>query len=155
VDKSLESGEGLKLDIVGKVREAFDLEECDINTYSPLALAYIGDCIYDLIIRTMVVEKGNTAPNKLHNKTSQIVKAKSQAESAQKIMDHLTEKEMDVYRRGRNAKSYTMAKNASMSDYRKATGFEALMGYLYLDGQMDRIIELTKLGLETKQADSE
>jgi len=149
VDKSLDLG------IVGKVREAFELEECDINTYSPLALAYIGDCIYDLIIRTMVVEKGNTAPNKLHNKTSQIVKAKSQADAALKIMEVLTEKELDVYRRGRNAKSYTMAKNASMSDYRKATGFEALMGYLYLDGQMDRIIELTKLGLETKQTDSE
>ncbi|MCR5468843.1 MAG: ribonuclease III [Lachnospiraceae bacterium] len=136
--------------IVKLVRETFELREPDLKTYSPLTLAYIGDAIYDLVIRTMVVEKGNTAPNKLHKKTSEIVKAKSQAEAYEKIKDVLSEEETEAFRRGRNAKSYTMAKNASMSDYRKATGFEALLGYLYLSDRMDRVMELTALALETK-----
>ncbi|MCR5272308.1 MAG: ribonuclease III [Lachnospiraceae bacterium] len=131
--------------IVKLVRDTFELEEQDINTYSPLTLAYIGDAIYDLIIRTMVVEKGNTAPNRLHQKTSKIVKAESQARAIEGLLDILSEEELAIYKRGRNAKSFTTAKNASVSDYRKATGFEALLGYLYLTERTDRLMELTKL----------
>ena len=130
------------------IKEQFDIADVDIKTYSPLALAYIGDGIFELVIRSIVVGKGNTKASQLHQHTSHIVKAASQAKMIEALEDDLTEEEADVYRRGRNAKSPTMAKNASMADYRKATGFEALMGYLYLKDDFDRIVELTKLGLE-------
>ncbi|MDD5936179.1 MAG: ribonuclease III domain-containing protein [Clostridiales bacterium] len=134
--------------IVAKVRETFALPTTDIRTYSPLALAYIGDSIYDLIIRTMLVEKGNAQVNKLHQKASKLVKAVAQKEIVHAIMDLLTEEEVAVFKRGRNAKSFTTAKNASVTDYRTATGFEALIGYLYLQEQLDRILYLVKEGLD-------
>lgn len=126
----------------------FALEEIDIRTYSPLTLAYIGDGIYDLIIRTMVVKKGNVQVNKLHRNTSKLVKASAQSALIEAIYPALTEDEIIIYKRGRNAKSATMAKNAKMSDYRRATGFEALIGYLYLKKDFKRLIDLIKLGLE-------
>jgi ribonuclease-3 family protein len=131
-----------------RIREVFSIEEQDIRTYSPLTLAYIGDGIFDLVIRSIVVDRGNTSANQLHRKTSRIVNAHSQAVMAEALLDHLTEKEADIYRRGRNAKSHTMAKNATVSDYRSATGFEALMGYLYLTGQMERLLTLVENALE-------
>ena len=130
------------------IREPFNIKEVDIRTYSPLTLAYIGDGIYDLVIRSIVVGRGNTRASQLHNTTSKVVKAHTQAMMIEALSHMLTEVEMDVYRRGRNAKSPTMAKNATMADYRKATGFEALMGYLYLNDELERIVELTKKGLE-------
>ncbi|MCF2641772.1 ribonuclease III [Roseburia hominis] len=129
------------------IKEQFAIEEVDIKTYSPLTLAYIGDGIYDLVIRSVVVDRGNTKAAKLHQTTSQLVKAHAQSEMMNAILPLLTEEEEDVYRRGRNAKSPTMAKNATMSDYRRATGFEALMGYLYLKDEFGRIVELVKCGL--------
>lgn len=131
-----------------KIKEAFAIENVDIRTYSPLTLAYIGDGIFDLVIRTAVVGRGNTSANQLHHKTSHIVKAHSQALMAEALTDYMTQEEADVYRRGRNAKSHTMAKNATVSDYRSATGFEALMGYLYLTDQMERLITLVTLAIE-------
>lgn len=127
--------------------EQFGLGETDLRTYSPLTLAYIGDAIYDLIIRTLIVERGNSQPNRLHKRASTLVKASAQAEMIERLLPVLTEEEMSIYKRGRNAKSYTMAKNATMLDYRKATGFEALMGYLYLKGELERMIDLIKTGL--------
>lgn len=126
----------------------FELEEVDIKSYSPLTLAYIGDAIYDLVIRTMVVRQGNIPVNKLHKKTSGLVKAGTQSAMIESLLPYLTEEEIAVYKRGRNAKSATMAKHATMSDYRRATGFEALMGYLYLNKNMKRIIDLVKIGLD-------
>lgn len=119
----------------------------DLRTYSPLALAYIGDGIYDLVIRSLVVGKGNASANRLHRQTSRLVKAETQAEMIELLLPDLSEEETAVYRRGRNAKSPTMAKHATMSEYRRATGFEALMGYLYLKDDFSRILELVKLGL--------
>ena len=130
------------------IKEQFNIKEVDIRTYSPLTLAYIGDGIYDLVIRSIVVGRGNTRASQLHNTTSKVVKAHTQAMMIEALSHMLTEVEMDVYRRGRNAKSPTMAKNATMADYRKATGFEALMGYLYLNDELERIVELTKKGLD-------
>ena len=138
----------MEMKIDSYIKEQFDIKEVDIKTYSPLALAYIGDGIFDLVIRSVIVGKGNTKASQLHFQTSHIVKAQSQALMIEALEGDLTEEEADVYRRGRNAKSPTMAKNATMADYRKATGFEALMGYLYLNDQFERIVELTKLGLE-------
>ncbi len=130
------------------IRGRFGVEDVDIRTYSPLALAYIGDGIYDLVIRTVVVGKGNTRAGELHKRTSQIVKAHTQAEMMEILLPLLTGEEEAVYRRGRNAKSPTMAKNATMSDYRRATGFEALMGYLYLKDEFARLVELVRIGTE-------
>jgi ribonuclease-3 family protein len=126
------------------IKAQFDIRDVDIKTYSPLALAYIGDGVFDLVIRSVIVAKGNTRASQLHRRTSQIVKAATQAQMAEALEPYMTETEQDIFRRGRNAKSPTMAKNASMSDYRKATGFEALVGYLYLTDQFERIVELTK-----------
>lgn len=130
------------------IKEEFEIAPVDIRTYSPLALAYIGDGIFDLVIRSIVVGKGNTKTSQLHYRTSHIVKAKTQAEMMKVLEEILTPEEADIYRRGRNAKSPTMAKNATMSDYRNATGFEALMGYLYLKDEFPRIVELVKYAIE-------
>lgn len=130
------------------IRECLNIPDVDIRTYSPLTLAFIGDGIYDLIIRTMIVGRGNTKASQLHQHTSHLVKAHSQSVMIEYMLPHMTEEEMAVYKRGRNAKSPTMAKNATMADYRRATGFEALMGYLYLSDQFERIMELVQIGLD-------
>lgn len=130
------------------IRAQFGIADVDIRTYSPLTLAYIGDGIYDLIIRSLVVGKGNTRANELHHRTSHLVKAHSQSQMMDTILPMLNEEEAAVYKRGRNAKSPTMAKNATMGDYRRATGFEALMGYLYLKDEMDRMLELIRAALK-------
>ena len=137
----------MEKDINSLIREYFEEKEVDVRTYSPLAFAYIGDGVFDLIIRTIVVGRGNTQTNKLHYRTSHIVKAHTQAEMIQKLLPYLTEEEQNIYRRGRNANSSTVAKNATPSDYRKATGFEALLGYLYLTGDFERILFLVKEGI--------
>lgn len=137
------------------LKETFELEYQDIRTYSPLTLAYIGDAIYELVIRTILVEKGNTQVNKLHKRASRLVKASSQSAMIEKLKPYLTEEEMGVFKRGRNAKAATMAKNATMSDYRRATGFEALMGYLYLTEQWERMLELMKTGIREVEQDGE
>jgi ribonuclease-3 family protein len=131
----------------------FDIEPKDIRTYSPLTLAYIGDAIFDVVIRSILVNKGNTAVNKLHQRASSIVKAPTQAKMAAALMDEFTEEEADWYRRGRNSKPHTKAKNATTMDYLEATGFEAVMGYLYLTGDMDRICELINRGIECLELD--
>ena len=137
------------------LKEQFELKEVDIRTYSPLTLAYIGDGIYDLYIRTIVVGEGNCQANKLHKKVSALVKATKQSKMIKKIKEHLTEEEHQVYKRGRNAKSNSVAKNASTADYRRATGFEAVMGYLYLTSQFERIVDLIKLGLAPEEKNEE
>ncbi len=140
-----------KISFVRNIREAFSMEPQAIQSYSPLTLAYIGDAIYDLVIRTMLVEQGNTQVNKLHKRASSYVKASAQKEYLLLIQELLTEQEMAVYKRGRNAKSITSAKNASIGEYRVATGFEALMGYLYLTEQYDRIIALITHAIKAKE----
>jgi ribonuclease-3 family protein len=130
------------------INEKFDITSKDIRTYSPLTLAYIGDAVYDLVVRSVLVNRGNTAVNNLHKRASAIVKAPTQAEIAASIMDDLTDEEKDIYRRGRNSKPHTKAKNASTIEYLEATGLEAVVGFLYLKGDMDRALNLIRLGLE-------
>ncbi len=137
-----------RITILEAVKKEFTCEEIDIRTYSPLTLAYIGDAIYDLVIRTIVVERANTSPNRLHHKTVGYVNARIQAQMVEGLMEELTEEERGIYKRGRNAKSYTIAKNATVIEYRKATGFEALCGYLYLTGKQERLLELVKMAIE-------
>lgn len=136
------------LSFLEKMKQEFSCEEKDIRTYSPLTLAFVGDCVFDLIIRTIIVERANRSPHDLHKMKSKIVKAQTQAELGEAIQEFLTEEEQSVYRRGRNAKSGSSAKNASIIDYRKATALEALVGYLFLMNQEDRILFLVKEGLE-------
>ena len=128
----------------GYIRESMNLPETDIKTYSPLTLAFIGDSIFDLIVRTCLVESGNAPVNKLHKRASKLVSAPAQVEMFNLIREQLTQEEIVIFKRGRNAKSFTTAKNAGIMEYRIATGLEALTGYLYLTNQMDRLIELMK-----------
>ena len=133
--------------LVDHIKEQFHLPGLDPKNYSPLSLAYIGDAVYEIVIRTFVLSDGNMGVNKYHKKTSGMVKASAQAATFEKMEPHLTDRERAVYKRGRNAKSATVAKNAAVIDYRKATGVEALVGYLYLNGEMDRAVWLIGRGL--------
>ncbi|HJC56749.1 MAG TPA: ribonuclease III [Candidatus Eisenbergiella intestinipullorum] len=135
------------LTLLQLIRRDFGLGEVDLRTLSPLTLAFVGDCVYDLILRTVIVERHNASPNQLHREKSRLAKAPSQAEMAEALQEELTQEELAVYRRGRNAKSHTTAKNASVLDYRKATGLEALYGWLYLSGQEERLLQLIRLSL--------
>ncbi|SFC80613.1 Mini-ribonuclease 3 [Butyrivibrio sp. YAB3001] len=135
------------------LNDRFGIEGKDIRTYSPLTLAYIGDAIFDVIIRSILVNKGNTAVNNLHKRASQVVKAQTQAAFVKVLMDDLTEEEADYYRRGRNSKPHTKAKNATTMDYLEATGFEAVIGFLYLTDNMDRACELVAKGIERLELD--
>lgn len=124
------------------------LGEIDPKQMSPLVLAYIGDSIYDLVIRTYLLNKGNMPVNKINRHACALVKAETQSKLIGFLEPQLTDIEKAVYKRGRNAKSYTSAKNATIGDYRRATGFEALMGYLYLSGRYDRLTGLIYAGLQ-------
>ena len=130
-----------------QLKELFHLEDQDLRSYSPLTLAYIGDGVYELIIRTILVKKGNCPVNRLHKKASSLVKAGAQSAIMEVIEEELTPEELSVYRRGRNAHSPTMAKHATMADYRRATAFEALMGYLYLKEYYTRMLTLVLMGI--------
>ena len=136
-------------------KEALHLKHVEAGEYSPLALAYIGDAVYELAIRTLVMNRGNMQVNKMHKKTANLVKADAQAHFYLLLEEELTDAEKAAYRRGRNAKSFTMPKHATMKDYRMATGFEALMGYLYLSGRTERMVDLVALAMtKTGKADS-
>ena len=132
--------------ILDNIRGQFELGDIDPARYSPLALAFIGDSVYGAVIKTVVVLEGNCPANTLDHKAVKYIKAVSQAKVADEMLANevFSEEESKIYRRGRNAKSPTTAKNAPVGDYRKATGFEAVIGYLYLQGKMDRVIELIK-----------
>ena len=130
------------------MKEQLGIKDVDIRTYSPLALAYIGDCVFDMLIRSIVVSKGNMAVQKYHKKVSALVNAHAQAEMITALEPELTEEEQMIYKRGRNSKPATMAKNASAKEYKTATGMEALLGYLYLTDQHTRLIDIVKRSLE-------
>lgn len=129
------------------IRESVRAGAVEAKQYSPLTLAYLGDAVYELLIRTAVVEAGNAPVNKLNRRASNLSKAAAQSEMAGYLLEHFTGEEMAVYKRGRNAHSYTKAKNASVRDYRRATGLEAVFGFLYLQGKMYRIHALINTGL--------
>ncbi len=145
----MEKSVGFELDTY--MRETFEMGEVDIHTYSPLTLAYIGDCVYDLIIKNLVISSGNRQVQKLHQETSRLVQASTQSEMMRAMQEVLSEEELKIYKRGRNAKSVSPAKNQSLTDYRRATGFEALIGYLYLKKEWKRMVDLVKLGLDSLQ----
>lgn len=137
-----------KVDFINAMKNGLNLKEVDIVTYSPLTLAYIGDDVYDLVIRTFLINQGNMPVNNINKRANALVKAETQSKMVGMIEPLLSDEEISIYKRGRNAKSATTAKNASVNDYRRATGFEALMGYLYLKGKFERMIELIRVSLQ-------
>ena len=120
----------------------------EVNQLSPLVWAYIGDCVYEVFIRTNLVNNSTAKPHRLHIETIKYVKAKAQADTLAKIKESLTEKEKEIVRRGRNAENHHVAKNASVAEYSQATAFEALIGYLYLTKQDDRLQEILTMCLD-------
>lgn len=116
--------------------------EEEVNLLSPLTWAYVGDCVYELYIRTNLVNRTNLKPHKLHIETIKHVKAKSQAELLKRIQDKLTEEEKNIVRRARNAENHHLPKNSNIHEYRYATAFEALIGYLYLTKKFGRLKEV-------------
>lgn len=136
------------MDLLENLKSTFQIEQAPLNTYSPLTLAFLGDCVFEIIIRTVVVERANRQTCVLHQKKSKIVNAGTQARLIEVMLPFLTEEEAAVYRRGKNAKVISPAKNADIKDYRKATGLEALCGYMFLKDDMERLIMLIKNGLD-------
>ena len=129
----------------------FIKREKDINDaklLSPLVWAYVGDSVYELFVRTKLVNKSNAKPHKLHIESIKYVKAKAQADILKKIQDSLSDDEKDIVRRGRNTENHHVAKNSNVADYSQSTGFEALIGYLYLTKQDERLEEILKLCID-------
>lgn len=147
MEESIENGVENRNHFLAYVKESLRLQAVDPCSYSPLALAYIGDAVYELIIRTKVINHGSVQVNKMHKASAGLVKAETQARLIKALEEDLTAEELAVFKRGRNAKSVTTAKHARVIDYRMATGLEALVGYLYITEQFDRMIELVSLGL--------
>lgn len=134
-------------EFLDQYKRRMDLDPVDPDQYSPLVLAYIGDAVYEVIIRAKVINRGSMQVSKMHHHSALLVKASAQARLIRSIQEDLSRQELSIYRRGRNAKSATMARHATMADYRTATGLEALVGWLFLKEEYLRLIELISLGL--------
>ena len=120
----------------------------DVNLMSPLTWAYVGDCVYELYVRTKLVDNTNMKPHALHVEVIKYVKAQAQAQILNKIHDNLTDEEKDIVRRGRNADNHHLPKNANVQDYMYSTAYEALIGYLYLTNQIERLKEILKISVD-------
>ena len=112
------------------------------QAYSSLTLAYVGDAVYEVFIRTKLTENGDKKVNRLHKEAKNFVSAKAQSQIVEELLDWFTADEMDIFKRGRNTKVNTKAKNADFKEYHNATGLEALFGYLYLSHNQQRLTEL-------------
>ncbi len=135
------------MDEILNVAKDFEIKGNIVSDYSPLALAFIGDAVFEVYVRTFVLSKGNMPPHRLHIEAANFVKAKSQAIIMHSISENLSEEEQEIARRGRNAKSGTIPKNADITDYKNATGLESLFGYLYLTGKTKRLKELMNIAI--------
>ena len=116
--------------------------DCNYKTLSPLTLAFVGDGVYDLLVREQLVCKANCPVGKLHKMKVEKVCCKAQSDIMKKLTKILTEEELTVFKRGRNAHTHHIPKNADVAEYHAATGFETLIGYIYLKGDIDRLREL-------------
>ena len=114
----------------------------EVNLMSPLTWAYIGDCVYEIYIRTKLINETNLKPHKLHIESIKYVKAKAQAELLKNIMEELTDEEKEIVRRARNTQNHHLPKNSNVQEYMYATAFEGIVGYLYLTKQIARLHEL-------------
>jgi len=127
------------------------LTEQEILALNPLVLAFIGDAVQQLMVRTKLASISTAKAGELHKLATAEIKASAQAIAMDRMMPHLSEAEHDVYRRTRNTKMNTVAKNASIADYKKASGYEAVIGYLYLVGRSERLLELICLSQEEEK----
>ena len=123
----------------------------DINQQSPLIWAYVGDCVYELYIRTRLVDTTNLKPHKLHIESIKYVKASAQAEMLHNIYEELSDEEKEIVRRGRNTQNHHLPKNSNVQEYMYSTAFEALIGYLYLCGDISRVKEIIEMSLKEKE----
>ena len=139
------------------IREAFGLPGKPLNQYTPLSLAFVGDAFYSLVIRTHLTESRDFPPKRLAAEDSRLARAVTQAKLMRTLLPLLTEEEAEYYRRGKDSTPHTRAKNASLAEYLAATGFEALLGMLYVTGQTDRALELVRAGWDAlgKEEDDE
>ncbi len=135
-------------DFFKSVLNEYDFKDENIDNYSPLVLAYIGDAVYEVFIRTLLVSEGNSPVHKLHKRSIAYVKAKAQSDIIHRIHDMLTPEEQDIVRRGRNAKSGTIPKNADVTEYKYATGFESLIGYIYLKRDYERLTDIIRMAVK-------
>ncbi|WP_425448435.1 Mini-ribonuclease 3 [Dethiothermospora halolimnae] len=133
---------------ITKVDKSYDKR--DARMLSPLQLAYLGDSVYEVLVRTYLLTNNNVSVNKLHKKAIKYVKAKAQAGIVFSLEKNLTEEEWGIVKWGRNAKSLSVPKNANISDYKYATGFETLIGFLYLTEEFDRIFDIFDIIIEEK-----
>lgn len=127
--------------------------QCDPREYSAAALAFIGDGVFDMLVREMLVCQGNCPAQKLHNSAVKMVRCEAQAEYMKKLIPLLAEDEEYAFRRGRNHSSARVPKNADVADYRMATGLESLFGYIYLKGDIQRLRELFAIITEVSNND--
>ncbi len=137
-----------------KVREIFGITAPDLRQVPVLTLAYVGDSVWELILRTYFAETTTLHGKPLHEMVQKYVTARSQAKTAEVLQAELTEEELAVFRRGKNARPETVTKHASPAEYYRATGLEALIGWLYLAGRTERAAELVKKGMEYAEAKS-
>ncbi|MCR5691695.1 MAG: ribonuclease III [Eubacterium sp.] len=134
--------------ILEEIHDFFPSKEIDLRTVAPLKLAYLGDAVYEILIRTLVIESVGGPVKNLHRASEALVNAGAQSRLAQAILEDLTGEELAAYRHGRNAKTSSVAKHADIHDYRNATGLEALFGYLYMKGQTGRCVQLLQLAMD-------
>lgn len=137
-----------KQNLLDEIHQYFPQDKRDVRSFSPLKLAYLGDAVFEIIIRTLIIEETEGPVKNLHARTSELVNAGSQAKLILSLQEELTEEERSAYRHGRNAKTSSVAKHADIHDYRNATGLEALFGYLYLTGRSARAVELCRIGFD-------
>jgi ribonuclease-3 family protein len=134
------------------IRNAFGLSKVDLRQASPLMLAFVGDAVFELVVRTKTVQSHRVPPRRLHVISSSYACASAQARMSELVAGLLTDEEKEILRRGRNAHASSISKSASVGEYRKATGWESLIGYLYLDDREDRAVELIMEGIHALDA---
>jgi ribonuclease III family protein len=132
--------------------DKFGISEKNVSQLNPLILAYVGDAVYEVFVRTLLVSKSNAPVHKLHKYSIEFVKAKAQSDIVHRLLENLTEEEQDIVRRGRNAKSGTIPKNADVTEYKYATGFESLIGFLYLKKDYERLMQVIDISISDKAA---
>ena len=141
-----DEGRTKKLNIEDFIK--LEKDEQEINQLSPLVWAYVGDCVYELYVRTYLIETTKLNPHKLHIEAIKYVKAGAQCKALENIMDKLTDEEKDIVRRGRNAQNHHLPKNSNVQEYMYSTAFESLIGYLYLSKKYDRVKTIINLTIE-------
>ncbi|MCR5278102.1 MAG: ribonuclease III [Lachnospiraceae bacterium] len=132
-----------------EIKASFGLNDTEPEQVAPLILAHLGDCVYEIVVRTVIDTRTNRQINKIHNEIIKYVSAGAQSKIITALIPELTEEELAIFHKGKNTHTNSFPKNGTKADYHRATGFEALVGYLYLKGRTERMLELVKKGMES------